>query len=171
MLSLQRLDFADQFLARVDASGIEPHALTLEVTEGRVMEDALTCIDSLVRIRLRKVGLSIDDFGTRYASLSQLRDLPFTELKVDRSFVHDLAADAAGRAILESSIALGRSLGMTVVAEGVEDLDDWNRIARLGCHVAQGYFVSKPLPGEEIARWIAGWRMPGACRTGVKDLG
>ena len=124
------------------------------------MEDALICIDSLVRLRLRQVGLSIDDFGTRYASLSQLRDLPFTELKVDRSFVHDSATDAAGHAILESSIALGRSLGMTVVAEGVEDLDDWNRIAGLGCHVAQGYFISRPLPGSEVARWIGGWRLP-----------
>jgi EAL domain-containing protein (putative c-di-GMP-specific phosphodiesterase class I) len=160
MLSLRRLDFPDRLLAQVDASGVPADTLTLEVTEGRVMEDALTCVDSLVRLRLRKLSLSIDDFGTRYASLSQLRALPFNELKVDRSFVHEFATDATGRAILESSIALGRSLGMIVVAEGVEDLDDWNRIARLGCHLAQGYFVSRPLTGPQIPCWIAGWRAP-----------
>ncbi len=153
MASLCRLDFPDRVLALTTQHGIDPATLTLEVTESQLMDDVVACADSLLRLRLRGIGLAIDDFGTRYASLAQLRALPFTELKIDRSFVHGAATDVRARAILESSVALGRALGMTVVAEGVEDDVDWQRIVKLGCQVAQGYFIARPLAAEPFERW------------------
>jgi EAL domain-containing protein (putative c-di-GMP-specific phosphodiesterase class I) len=114
-------------------------------------------MDTLVRLRLKKIRLSIDDFGTGYASLAQLRDIPFDELKVDRTFVQGASQDEAARTILEASIALGQNLGMVVVAEGVEKQGDWDRVARLGCQLAQGNFIAQPMPGADIPAWVDAW--------------
>ncbi|MGE0802922.1 MAG: EAL domain-containing protein, partial [Lautropia sp.] len=155
MSSLRDLDFPDRVLARIADARVPNDAVTLEVTESQLMVDAVACVDSLLRLRLRGVRLAIDDFGTRYASLSQLRALPFTELKIDKSFVHGAATDERALAILESSIALGRTLGLNVVAEGVETADDWRRIAGLGCHVALGYLIARPLAADRLDKWLA----------------
>lgn len=131
--------------------------LVLEVTESRLMTNPLAAIDTLTRLRLKRIALSIDDFGTGHSSLTQLRDLPFDELKVDRSFVHGAAADPALRSILESSLTMARQLGMSTVGEGVEDLADWGVLRQAGCDLAQGYFIAKPMPAADLAPWAAAW--------------
>jgi EAL domain-containing protein (putative c-di-GMP-specific phosphodiesterase class I) len=110
-------------------------------------------LDILTRMRLKGFGLSIDDFGTGFSSLALLRKIPFTELKIDRSFVHMASDNQASRAILESSIALSKKLGIQCVAEGVEDAADWNLIKSLGCDIAQGYYRARPMPPEDFLRW------------------
>ena len=157
MASLTALDFPD-FVARcVFNAGVPAHLLVLEVTESRLMQNALAVLDVLTRVRLKHIGLSIDDFGTGHSSLAQLRDIPFDELKIDKRFVHGAALDSANRAILEASLGMARQLGMRTVAEGVEDLADWTLLRTLGCDLAQGYFVAKPMPFSMFSTWEAGW--------------
>jgi EAL domain-containing protein (putative c-di-GMP-specific phosphodiesterase class I)/CheY-like chemotaxis protein len=158
MDSLTEPAFADHVFAQLSGSGLSPRQLTLEVTESRLMGNPLAALDILARMRLRKVSVSIDDFGTGYSSLAQLRDLPFDELKIDRSFVHGAANNAANRAIVEASIGIARRIGLHVVAEGVEDLDDWRLLAELGCDYVQGYFVAKPMPPSELPEWHEHWK-------------
>jgi EAL domain-containing protein (putative c-di-GMP-specific phosphodiesterase class I)/ActR/RegA family two-component response regulator len=155
--NLSALDFPDTVARLVREAELPPRLLILEVTETRLMRDRLQALDILSRLRLKHIGLSIDDFGTGHSSLQQLRDIPFEELKVDRGFVHGASQDPAKRAILESSLALARQLGMRTVAEGVELLEDWQLLRQLGCDVAQGYFVARPMPPEEIPAWLAAW--------------
>ena len=106
---------------------------------------------------MRRYGLAIDDFGTGHSSLSQLRDIPFDEMKIDRSFVHGAWRDETAHAIYAASLNLGRQLGMTVVAEGVEDREDWALLQRSGCHHAQGYFIARPMPASEVPNWLLAW--------------
>ncbi|HWZ74190.1 MAG TPA: EAL domain-containing response regulator [Casimicrobiaceae bacterium] len=155
--NLKELDFPDRVLAGILAAGVSPASVILEITESRFMANPVAAMDTLVRLRLKKIRLSIDDFGTGYASLAQLRDIPFDELKVDRTFVRGAAQDEAARTILEASIALGQKLGMSVVAEGVNNQEDWDRVARLGCHLAQGNFMAQPMPGADIPAWVDAW--------------
>jgi EAL domain-containing protein (putative c-di-GMP-specific phosphodiesterase class I)/CheY-like chemotaxis protein len=155
--NLKELDFPDRVLARILAAGVSPASVILEITESRFMADPVAAMDTLVRLRLKKIRLSIDDFGTGYASLAQLRDIPFDELKVDRTFVQGASQDEAARTILEASIALGQRLGMAVVAEGINSQGDWDRVARLGCHLAQGNFMAQPMPGADIPAWVDAW--------------
>jgi EAL domain-containing protein (putative c-di-GMP-specific phosphodiesterase class I) len=101
------------------------------------------------------VGLSVDDFGTGYSSLAYLKDLPVRELKIDRRFINNMAEDGDDAFIVRSTIDLGRNLGLAVVAEGVETEAVWDQLALLGCDVAQGYYLSRPVPAAELTRWIA----------------
>jgi len=121
------------------------------------MKDSLAPLDILARLRLKRIGLSIDDFGTGHSSLAQLRDIPFDELKVDRGFVHGACRDASLRAIFEASLGMARQLGMKTVAEGVEDQADWDFLRAARCDLAQGYFIAKPMPGADLAGWMADW--------------
>jgi len=105
-------------------------------------------------LRLKGVGLSIDDFGTGYSSLSQLHRLPFTELKIDCSFVTAMLADAEAKAIVRTCIILGHELNMLVVAEGVESLEHLDLLQEMGCDIVQGYFLCRPLPVEEITSYL-----------------
>jgi EAL domain-containing protein (putative c-di-GMP-specific phosphodiesterase class I)/CheY-like chemotaxis protein len=155
--NLKELDFPDRVLAGILAAGVSPASVILEITESRFMANPVAAMDTLVRLRLKKIRLSIDDFGTGYASLAQLRDIPFDELKVDRTFVQGASQDEAARTILEASIALGQKLGMVVVAEGVEKQGDWDRVARLGCQLAQGNFIAQPMAGADIPAWVDAW--------------
>ena len=155
--NLKELDFPDRVLARILAAGVSPASVILEITESRFMANPVAAMDTLARLRLKRIRLSIDDFGTGYASLAQLRDIPFDELKVDRTFVRGAAQDEAARTILEASIALGQRLGMAAVAEGVNSQGDWDRVARLGCHLAQGNFIAQPMPGADIPAWVDAW--------------
>jgi diguanylate cyclase len=100
------------------------------------------------------VGLAIDDFGTGYSSLAALRQLPVNQLKIDRSFVMEMSTSPDDDAIVSSAVTLGRSHGLVVVAEGVETEQAWRQLAELGCHLAQGYHISRPLPEPEITRWL-----------------
>ena len=101
------------------------------------------------------VNLSIDDYGTGFSSLSRLKDLPFKELKIDRSFVTGMIHDRGDEAIVRSTIELARSLGRTVTAEGVEDQATLRRLGSLGCHAAQGYYLARPLPAQECEAWLS----------------
>jgi EAL domain-containing protein (putative c-di-GMP-specific phosphodiesterase class I) len=102
--------------------------------------------------------MSIDDFGTGHSSLIQLRDIPFTELKVERSFVTGALNNQITRPILEGSLAIARGLSMVSVAEGVETAEDWLLLRRLGCGVGQGYFIARPMPGEDLWDWLHLWQ-------------
>jgi EAL domain-containing protein (putative c-di-GMP-specific phosphodiesterase class I)/ActR/RegA family two-component response regulator len=157
MASLDAPDFANRVSAIVKEMGMQPGDLILEVTESRLGESSTTPLENLVRLRVQRFGLSIDDFGTGHSSLAQLRDVPFTELKVDRGFVRGARTNAVIRPILEGSIEMARRLGMQSVAEGVETQDDWRLLQEVGCHLAQGYFIARPMPPEQVVEWLAVW--------------
>jgi EAL domain-containing protein (putative c-di-GMP-specific phosphodiesterase class I) len=158
MDNLAALDFPDFVEEQVRQAGIPASHLCLEVTESRLMQDPIGPLDVLTRLRLKRIGLSIDDFGTGHSSLVQLRDIPFEELKIDRSFTHGACVDTSKRAIVEGSIRMAQQLGMKTVAEGVENLADWRFVRNVGCNWAQGYFVAKPMPGNRLPAWIDCWR-------------
>ena len=147
-------DLVEAELAR---TGVAATQLTLEVTESRMMQNRVAALDVLTRLRLKRVGLSIDDFGTGHSSLAQLRDLPFTELKIDRSFVHGASHDATRASICAASLLLARELGLNVVAEGIEDEEDWNYIRSAGAAIGQGYFIARPMPPEQLPLWLSDW--------------
>lgn len=157
MGDLMALDFPNYVLGELERNGVPAGDLILEVTESRLMMDPRVPMEVLTRLRLKRVRLSIDDFGTGHSSLAQLRDLPFVELKVDRGFVHGGASNPTIGAIFTASRAMAQQLGMKTVAEGVEDLADWNWLRGHGCDLAQGYFIAKPMPAEELPGWLAAW--------------
>ncbi|HEY8707686.1 MAG TPA: EAL domain-containing protein [Burkholderiaceae bacterium] len=159
MDNLASLDFPDFVAAQAAAAGVSPEDVVLEVTESRLMKDLRTPLEVLARLRLKRFGLSIDDFGTGHSSLAQLRNFPFDELKVDRGFVHGAFADETLRAIYDASLGLARQLGMGIVAEGVEDRDDWDFLRRTGCAMAQGYFIARPMPADALPGWMQAWEV------------
>jgi diguanylate cyclase (GGDEF)-like protein len=134
---------------------LSPDLLVLEITESVLMTDPERARDVIVRLRELGVGISVDDYGTGYSSLAYLRNLPVTELKLDRSFVRDVARSPRDQAIVRTTADLAHSLGLVMVAEGVETREDWHSLAGLGCDVAQGYHLSRPVPGEDLARVLA----------------
>lgn len=158
MDNLASLDFLNFVAERAAELGIPPQEVVLEVTETRLMQDTRAPLEILTRLRLKRFRLSIDDFGTGHSSLAQLRDIPFDELKIDQGFVHGAAANETLRAMYDASLALARQLNMEVVAEGVEDRDDWDLLRRTGCDLAQGAFVSRPMPAADLPGWIDAWR-------------
>jgi EAL domain-containing protein (putative c-di-GMP-specific phosphodiesterase class I)/FixJ family two-component response regulator len=157
MDDLIALDFPDMAASLAASVGVEPRLLTLEVTEGQVMRQRSTILDVLSRLSLKRFGLSIDDFGTGHSSLAQLRDLPFNELKVDRGFVHGASQDPTRSAICSASLRMAHQLQMKVVAEGIEDQDDWDFLAHLGCDIGQGYFIARPMPAAAVLDWLSAW--------------
>ena len=163
MDSLYDLTFPERVESYLSEHNVDPSTFQLEVTESRLMEDVVRPLDNLLRLRLKKISLSIDDFGTGHSNLTQLRDLPFDELKLDRSFVQGAANNERTESLLESSVDIARKLDMEIVVEGVETLDEWRRVEAMGCDVVQGYFVSRPLPGEDIPSWVENW--PKLCET------
>jgi len=156
--TLERLEFADYVLAELDRFGIDGGDLVLEITESRLPSDARIVLDVVTRLRLRGVGLSIDDFGTGNSSLAQLRDIPFVELKVDKGFVHGARERATLSAIFRASVGLAHQLRMSAVGEGVESLSDWEFARAAGCDLLQGYFVARPMPAEGLEAWERAWR-------------
>lgn len=158
MQTLNSLDFPDLVQRRVEAAGVHPRDIVLEVTESRLMMDPSAVLDVLTRLRMKRFRLSIDDFGTGHSSLAQLRDIPINELKVDRSFVHGAAANAKLGAIFSASQGLARQLGLDFVAEGVDDEADWRFLRAARCDYAQGYFIARPMPAGDFPAWIAAWR-------------
>lgn len=158
MDSLASLDFPDFVAGLAIEAGVAPQEVVLEVTESRLMQDTRAALEILSRLRLKRFHLSIDDFGTGHSSLAQLRDIPFDELKIDQSFVHGAWANETLRAMYDASLGLARQLGMEVVAEGVEDLDDWDLLRRTGCDLAQGYFIARPMPAADLPGWMQAWQ-------------
>lgn len=133
---------------------VKPEQLTLEVTESSIMQNVAHSILVLECLRDIGVRISIDDFGTGHSSLAQIRNIPLHELKIDKSFVMTIRDDPQNEAIVRTTVDLAHSLGLSVVVEGVEDEATMRRVAALGCEQAQGYFLSKPVPADELAKWI-----------------
>ena len=130
--------------------------LLLEITESAIMRDAAFAQRVLRDLKRRGVCLAIDDFGTGYSSLAHLKRLPVDELKIDKSFVLHLNEQATDDlVIVRSTIELGHNMGLVVIAEGVETAESWSILKRLGCDMAQGYYMSPPLTAETFAEWIA----------------
>jgi EAL domain-containing protein (putative c-di-GMP-specific phosphodiesterase class I) len=152
-LNLDQLDFPDLVERMCRALDVPTDRLVLELTEGAT-QPLIKLMDTLTRFRIKGIGLAIDDFGVGYSTLMQLRQLPFTELKIDRFFVEDAPTSADSALIVKSIIDLAHGLGLTVTAEGVETEDQLKLLRDLGCDVAQGYFVAQPLHPDELIPWL-----------------
>jgi EAL domain-containing protein (putative c-di-GMP-specific phosphodiesterase class I) len=151
-------EIVDQIAERLTRYAIPPDQLQLEMTEGALMADPRRVLATIARLHKIGVAMALDDFGTGYSSMQHLRRLPLAEVKVDRSFVLGMADDADDAAIVRSVIELAGALGLRVVAEGVEDERTWRRLHAAGCHVAQGWFYARPMPGDELVTWLARYR-------------
>jgi diguanylate cyclase (GGDEF)-like protein len=151
---LMNRDLPTEVRALLAEHAVPPALLCLEITESGFMEDPANAQKVLDRLAELGVRLSIDDYGTGYSSLSYIMRLPVQELKIDQSFISRMAVDEEISTIVRSTIDLGHNLGLKVVAEGVEDISVWNMLRSLGCDDAQGFFMSRPLPAEALARWI-----------------
>jgi EAL domain-containing protein (putative c-di-GMP-specific phosphodiesterase class I) len=145
------VDRVDRLLA---AAGVPPGLLTLEITEGAVMTDPAAAIAVLHQLSGAGVRLSIDDFGTGYSSLAYLKRLPVDEVKLDKSFVIGMTIDPNDAAIVRSTVELARNLGLRMVAEGVEDAETWQALAAMGCELAQGYHLARPMPADQATAWL-----------------
>ncbi len=133
----------------------QPHWLCLEITESAIMGDPKRALKILEELHGMGLDLSVDDFGTGYSSLAYLKKLPISELKIDQSFVLHMADDKDDATIVRSTIDLGHNMGLMVVAEGVEDEASWNMLIGMGCDLAQGYYISKPMPADALFKWIS----------------
>lgn len=152
-LQFRQRGFAQKIQSIVQAAGIDPASIEIEVTESTVMGNVEEAIQTLNGIRSGGIRVALDDFGTGYSSLSHLSNLPLDKLKVDQSFARRLLHDKSSRAITEAIIALGRTLNLDVVGEGIESEDAMAYLQEHGCNLAQGYFISRPLSAGDFARW------------------
>ncbi|MDP2369288.1 putative bifunctional diguanylate cyclase/phosphodiesterase, partial [Rhodoferax sp.] len=149
-LQLRQRDFVDQVLAILHRTGANPRRLKLELTESLLVSNVEDVIEKMFALKAKGVGFSLDDFGTGYSSLSYLKRLPLDQLKIDQSFVRDIHVDPNDAAIARTIVALANSLGLGVIAEGVETMAQRDFLSSSGCHAHQGYFFSRPLPIEEF---------------------
>jgi len=152
---LSDLTLPDKVEKLLNSYHFDPNRLLLEVTESGAMEDPSLTMDILSRLRLKNIRLSIDDFGTGFSSLVQLYRMPFNEIKVDKSFVMKAMTDKEAAAIARITIDLGHSLGLEVVAEGVEDQETYDWLKELGCEIGQGYFISRPVDIDQFSDWVS----------------
>ena len=149
--------FPDRVRDLAQGLGAPLEKLTLEVTENEVFTQSSVQLETASRLRLKKVGLSVDDFGTGYSSLATLRDFPFSELKIDRSFVTGAASNPRLRTMLEANLKMASELKVRTVAEGVETVQELLLVQGFGCDVGQGYLFSPALPADEIGVWASRW--------------
>ncbi|TMF05874.1 MAG: EAL domain-containing protein [Chloroflexi bacterium] len=150
MRDLHDSDLPEIVVGLLKRWGVPPSQLMVEITENGLMADPARALHSIAALRLMGIRIAIDDFGTGYSSLAYLKRLPVDELKIDRSFVRELASDEHDLAIVRAAISLGHDLGLRIVAEGIEDAETWDRLRRLGCDVAQGYFIGRPMPASAL---------------------
>ncbi|HEX4761203.1 MAG TPA: EAL domain-containing protein [Sphingomicrobium sp.] len=156
-LSLQQLDFPDLVERMCRALDVPTDRLVLELTEGAT-QPLVKLMDTLTRFRIKGIGLAIDDFGTGYSSLMQLRQLPFTEVKIDQAFVADAERSRDCRLIIQSITELAHGLGLSATAEGVETIEQLRLVRELGCDLVQGFLISQPLEPGALKGWIARFR-------------
>jgi diguanylate cyclase (GGDEF)-like protein/PAS domain S-box-containing protein len=147
-------DFPQQVRRLLQKREVDPALLQLEITESTMLSDPVRTKRVLDKLAAMGIALSIDDFGTGYSSLSYLSQLPVNEIKIDRSFVMNMAQSDNDAVIVRSTIDLGRNLGLQVVAEGVETEEAWDELSELGCTLAQGYYLSRPVPAAELTQWL-----------------
>jgi EAL domain-containing protein (putative c-di-GMP-specific phosphodiesterase class I) len=152
--SLTDVSFADLLHERCTRFEVDPARIILELTETTAPRQTAELLDILTRVRLKGFQLSIDDFGTGYSSLVQLAQLPFSEIKIDRSFVRELHSSDEARKIVATTVGLGKQLQLTTVAEGVENEAQAHALADLQCDQAQGYFFARPMDGAAAQAWL-----------------
>jgi EAL domain-containing protein (putative c-di-GMP-specific phosphodiesterase class I)/CheY-like chemotaxis protein len=157
LTSLSSRELPARIESIVAAHDIDPSQLIVEVTEDGWLQKDTTAREVLTRLRLRGYGLSIDDYGTGYSTVQQLLHAPFNELKIDQSFVQNALVDNESAVVLSSSISMAHQLNLKVVAEGIETEGQWDMLAGLGCDIAQGYFIARPLPGDRLIAWDSKW--------------
>ncbi len=153
VMSLSDIDLPDRLEAELREAGLDSSCLTLELTESCLMEKFTASLETLLRLRLKGINLSIDDFGTGHSSLEELHMVPFSELKIDRIFVNGASEDDEARVFLQSAVTLGKKLDLSVVAEGVENQEDLDICASLGCDVVQGFVIARPMAGDVFLEW------------------
>ncbi|MFL5540621.1 MAG: putative bifunctional diguanylate cyclase/phosphodiesterase, partial [Longimicrobiaceae bacterium] len=154
--------FPDQVQGLLEHWNVDAAMLRFELTESTMIADPVRTRDVIERLSALGIELSIDDFGTGYSSLAYLKRLPVSEIKIDRSFVMDMASSEDSATIVRSIIDLGGNLGLTVVAEGVETQEIWDELGALGCPIAQGYHLSRPIPADALVEWLAERGFPGS---------
>ena len=152
--TLKDLDLPEKMSSLVQNAGCTPKNITLEITETALMDELAKSLDILTRLRLKGFQLSIDDFGTGYSSLVQLHRIPFSEIKIDKSFVIEMEKEEEAQAIVETIVMLGHKLNMKVVAEGVESKKIQKMLSNIGCDIAQGYYFARPMPQKELETWL-----------------
>lgn len=151
---LESDQFVDDVCKLIDRHAVRADQIVWEITESSVVANLGAALGVLARLRLKGFGLSLDDYGTGFSSMQQLARMPFTELKVDRSFVHGAAERDHLRVILQSALDMASRLNLVTVAEGVERLEDWRLLQEYGCSLGQGYLVARPMPGPELPVWL-----------------
>lgn len=156
-MNLAQIDFPDTVAALCHEHAVPYQQITVELTESAT-EDAVNMMDTLTRLRLRGLKIAIDDFGTGFSSLVQLRDLPFSEMKIDRSFVMTADSSKADFVIVKATIDLAHNLSLGVIAEGVESAKVLDLLRELGCDAAQGYYIARPMSGDDVLTWLAAWQ-------------
>ena len=155
-VTLHKLDLPETITQLAQGHGVAPEQVIVEVTESALLADEALSLDVLTRLRLRGISLSIDDFGTGFSSLKQLKRLPFSELKIDRSFVATMLEDPDAARIVESNVRLARDLGVrSATAEGVESEAQLQALRKLGCAHAQGYYIARPMTRTDLPDWLA----------------
>ncbi|WP_194842538.1 EAL domain-containing protein [Endozoicomonas sp. OPT23] len=157
-ITLNDTSMPDRLFKQLSALKLSPELLMLEITESSLIDQPAKSLETLARLKMKGFMLSIDDFGTGYSSMKQLNRIPFSELKIDRSFVDGASEDKTRKAIIDANIGLAHTLGMRVVAEGVEQVADWHLLNELGCDIVQGYFVARPMPISELSDWLSDWQ-------------
>lgn len=165
------LDLPDRLARNVRESGGDPSRIILEITETGAMDDAALCMDILTRFRLKGFQLAIDDFGTGYSSLVQLYEMPFSELKIDKSFIIEVEESEQAQVIVRALVNLAHELSLSTCAEGIESAWAWNFLKSLRCEKAQGYYMSRPLRAADIPEWLESWGRSGYGKTIAADSG
>jgi EAL domain-containing protein (putative c-di-GMP-specific phosphodiesterase class I)/ActR/RegA family two-component response regulator len=158
--------FPDMLLSLLQKYGVSVHNLIFEITESGLIQKLSNTLDDLSRLRTKQVQLSIDDFGTGYSTMQQLRSIAATELKIDKGFVKNIHANNRDRLLVQKTIEIGHDLGMTVVAEGVETAEQLAFLRLKGCDIVQGYFFCRPLPAEELLKWLRSHQLTKLRNTG-----
>jgi EAL domain-containing protein (putative c-di-GMP-specific phosphodiesterase class I)/FixJ family two-component response regulator len=156
--SLHDLRFPDVLVSYAEKHGVSPANVTIEITETGLIKELSRTLDILTRLRMKQVKLSIDDFGTGYAMMQQLKNIPATELKIDKSFVQDMEGNERDRIMVQKTIEMGHDLDLHVIAEGVETKQQLDLLRLDGCDSVQGYFFSRPLPAEKLVSWLESYR-------------
>ncbi len=152
--TLKELDLPEKMGQMIRRHGLNPSQITIEITETALMQELVKSLDILTRLRMKGIRLSIDDFGTGYSSMIQLHRAPFSEIKIDQSFISEMERDPEAATIVETIIMLGHKLNMKTVAEGVETESCQRKLAKLNCDHSQGYLYARPMPGNEVFSWF-----------------
>lgn len=157
-VAIDRVELPEELEQQIRAAGFKPERLVLEITERGVASNPIVLLEVATRCRLKGFGLAIDDFGKGEATLAQLKRLPFSFIKLDSHILASSQQDEMGMTILNSTIELGRRLGLKVIAEGIEDAATWRIAKDLRCDLAQGHYIGEAMPPEQVLEWVKGWR-------------